>query len=445
MTTETAADRTPFVFEIREERFADLADRLDKMVRRARKCKLPAPAFEVIWEADEKKVRHDVNSRGERVAVEYWVRYLYVTVEGMKPTLAGWDFVATIDHTEELNVIKAVPGAGEIPVPYRTAKPVCEHCNRSRHRSETFVVRRQDDPSVTKQIGRNCLADFFPGLDPAEVAQQLAWWTEAAELLGEGSGDEGCGGRRGGERYGLEGVLLTAQACIEAFGWTSRTKARESQDTATADYVILPYLPENRLSTQDKEAVAKIREHYDAETHAPTVAAALEWVRAFDPEAVEDYLYNLHVVCLGETVRGDRLGLLCSLLPAYRRFLDGERAKKEAAEREPSEFVGTLSQRGLFQGCLLKYVSEPYASDWGTTTRLVFEQGPNVIIWWAGNPGDFEVGQTYDLVATPKKHEEYTNQRTQVVTKQTVVNRVAVATENDVKKYTRKARVKAAA
>ena len=45
----TTEDRKPFVFEICEERFAELVDRFTKMVNRSKKCKLPAPAFEVIW------------------------------------------------------------------------------------------------------------------------------------------------------------------------------------------------------------------------------------------------------------------------------------------------------------------------------------------------------------------------------------------------------------
>lgn len=454
MTTETATvnetetvteQPLPWVFEIREEKFAQLVERLEKMVGRARKCKLPPPSFEVIWEADEKKVRSHIDSEGKRVETEYWVRYFYVVVEGQKPTLGGWDFVATIDHTEADadgvgNIIKAVPGAGEMPTAYRKSLPVCQHCGHARRRNETFIIRKSDDPSVTKQIGRNCLADFFPGLDPAEVAQQLSWWTDATEMLGEcgGEDDDFGGGRRGEERFGLESLLQTTQAAIEAYGWVSRAKARESYDLEpTADLVALCYTPERYLCEAEKAVVKKVREHADAEKHAPMVEAALEWIRGIDPEAAEDYLYNLHVICKGETVRRDRLGLACSLLPAHRRFLQGERERVEH-ERNPSEYVGEVGTRSLFQGCELKFMSEPYQSDWGTTTRLMFLQGSNVIIWWASKPGDFEVGETYDLVCTPKKHEEYHNDRKGITTKQTVVSRVAVATEKDIKKYTKK-------
>lgn len=430
--TETAETRKPFVFEIREERFERLAERFAKMVGRARKCKLPAPSFAVIHEADE---RHG----------EEWVRYLYVTVEGERPQLSGWDFVATVDHTEAGsdgtgNVIKSVPGAGQIPVSYRNAFPVCDHCKTARNRHETFVVRSQSDPTITRQIGRNCLQDFFPGDSPADVATQLAWWTEAVEMLGEGDGEESFGGSGGLARYGLESLLLTTQAAIEAFGWTSRTKARETGVTATVDRVTLCYLPESRLTPDERAEVAEITAHRDPEKHAPIVEAALAWVRAIDPETAEDYLYNLHMVTRGETVRSDRIGLACSLLPAYRRFIDGEREKREAIAN-PSEFVGAEGVRGLFQECLLKHVSEPYESQYGTTTRLTFAQGANIIVWWASNAEGFDVDSTYDIVATPKKHEVYRNARKGTETRQTVVNRVAIATDKDRKKFLKPAKM----
>jgi len=453
MTTEIETQTEqplPWVFEIREEKYDALVERLNKMIGRARKCKLPAPSFEVIWEADEQKVRNDRDAQGKPIKVEYWVRYLYVVVSGQKPTLAGWDFVATIDHTEADadgvgNIIKAVPGAGEMPTTYRKSLPVCEHCGHARRRNETFIIRLTSDPSVTRQIGRNCLADFFPGLDPAEVASQLSWWTDAAEMLSEGGdGDEMCGGRRGEERFGIESLLGTTQAAIEACGWVSRSKARESFDlTPTADIVALCYTPERYLSEADKEVVKLVREHRDAERHDPMVAATLEWIRSQDPETADDYIYNLHVICKGETVRRDRLGLACSLMAAHRRFLQGERERVEQ-ERNPSEFVGEIGKRDLFQGCELKFMSEPYQSDWGTTTRLMFVQGSSVLIWWASNPDGFTVGENYDLVATPKAHDEYHNARKGTVTKQTTVSRVKVATDKDRKKYAKKQKATAA-
>jgi hypothetical protein len=438
-------EKQPWVFEVREERFEELAERFAKMVGRAKKCKLPAPSFEVIWEADEKKVRQtkERDDEGKWITEEYWVRYVYVVVEGDRPHLEGWDFVATIEHDGEANLVKSVPGVGEIPVQYRNAQPVCEHCRTARRRQETFVIRRQDDPAVTMQVGRNCLADFFPGLSPEDVAKQLEWWTEASEILGSGCDEEGnAWGGRYISRIGIEALLLTTQAAIEACGWVSRTKARETEQKATADLVMLCYMPPSRLSRMDEETVASIRAKRDDEKHTPMVQAALEWVRAINPEVAEDYLYNLNVVCRGECVREDRLGLACSLLSAHRRFLEGERQRKEFEERTPSEYVGVVGERDLFEGCLVKYISEPYATDFGTSTRVMFLKGTDVLIWWSSNPDGFELDGVYDLVCTPKKHEEFTN-RKGFTTKQTVVNRVVIVEEKDKVKFAKK-RAKAA-
>jgi ribosomal protein L36 len=430
-------DRTPFIFEIREEKYEELVARFAKMVGRARKCKTAAPTFSVIHEADEKKVRQtDKRENGEWVTIETWVRYLYVTVEGARPAVDGWNFIATIDHTEAYtdeagnvigNLVKSVPGAGEIPVSYRSAKPICNHCKSVRRRNETYIVRKSD---VTMQIGKNCLADFLPGSSPADLAQQLAWWTEATEILSGGGDEESMGGGRREGRVGIESLLQATQATIEAFGWVSRIKARDSQDQATADRLGVLYMKESDMSRKDKEDAEKIRERYDVEKNTPLIEAALAWVRALDPTTTSDYEYNLHVVCKGETVRNDRVRLACSLLPAYRRFLEGERERMEYAAN-PSEYVGTVGERDLFEGCVLKFISEPYATDFGTSTRLVFAQGANIMVWWSSNPEGFTLGETYDLVCTPKRHEDYTNPRKNLTTKQTSINRVVVAEEKD--------------
>ena len=270
-------DRTPFVFEIREEKYDKLVEQFTKMVGRARKCKKPAPVFSVIHEADEKLVRStgETDSLGEWIMIEKWVRYLYVTVEGERPAVDGWNFIATIDHTEASadeagnvtgNLIKSVPGAGEIPVSYRSARPICDHCKSARRRNETYVVRKGD---VTQQIGKNCLADFLPGSSPADLAQQLAWWTEATEILSGGGDEESMGGGRREGRVGIESLLQATQATIEAFGWVSRTKARDSQDQATADRLGVLYMKESDMSRKDKEDAEKIREHYNVEKNTP--------------------------------------------------------------------------------------------------------------------------------------------------------------------------------
>lgn len=466
------AGRKPFVFEIPEHNFEKLVERLKKMVGRSRKCKRPPPRFEVIHEADWEVEDRSGSSasdfygdiEGDYGAVPSsrslsfagmakpkrmkWVHYYYVTVEGERPHIAGWDFIATIDHTEQGadgvgNVIKSVPGVGEIPVDYRSALPICHHCNTARRRLETFVVRNAT--GVTRQIGRNCLQDFFPGRSPEDVAAQLEWWVEACDLA-EGAEDEDFfGGGGGGGRYTrlpLETVLGVTQLVIECEGWLSRTKAKEMFGVhATADLVESLFFPPRPVTQSFLKFEAKVdaKQAERGEAITSMVEAAIEWVRSLSPTESEDYLYNLWVICRGETVRVDRLGLACSLMAAHRRHLDGERRKTEAAERPPSDYVGEIKKRAIFANCIVKHIGEPRGNDFGGTSQrvLFLKDGKDVVLWYATNGGanTLTVGEAYNIVGTPTRHEEKFNAYSKAMEKQTVINRVGMATEHDLKKY----------
>lgn len=463
MSTVTE-ERPRFVYEIKEENFARLVEKFGKMVRRSKKLRQDPPRFEVIHEADEEIVvkkadrmfvpdddyetygavpRSNNLHLGDLPATEErrWVHYLYVTVEGQRPKVAGWEFVATIDHTEGVPIIKGVPGAGNVPAKYRTTGPRCDHCNKTRLRHETFIVRKTDDPTRFQQVGRNCLADFFDGASPEDIATAVMFWTEAGELLGADDDEEGGGGYYS-MRYGLEHVLHVTQAVIENFGWMSATKAREL-DGATPtscrvrDYLNPPFKPDRDYF----EFRRKVAEKINIEKNQPVVEAALAWARGLDPETAEDYLYNLHAVCVGEAIRLERLGLACSLLPAYRRFIDGEKKKEEGAKAPESDYVGEVGKRTIILDCRCVHVGEPFDNGFnfgGITRRILFAVGgKDILLWYAtGFTGDnFEKDRVYDIVATPKKQEERENKYKGRMEKQTTVNRVALAKPTDYKKY----------
>jgi hypothetical protein len=400
------------VYEIREEAFPKLVEKFEKMVKRSRKNHLPAPSFEVIHEREEKKTKTIYDAFGDKEVVEYFVNYLYVTVAGERPVVQGWEFVATIDHAEEGNIIKTVPDTGQLPVAYRTAAPLCEHCNSRRRRSETFVVRKA---GVWKQLGRNCLADFFPGASPDDLATTAGWWVEADELLASIRDEDGGHCYTAEDRIPIETLLAATEATIRTFGWVAKGRAKDTGERPTSQRVALLFANPVNLSALDKAEVKLIEENYRDED-AEVIEAALEWVRTFDPETAEDYRYNLYLICKGESVRQSNFGLACSLMPAYRRHLGITAEKVEAAK---SEHVGEVKKRLVFEKTFLKSISEPYSSQWGVSYRFTFMNEANVLIWWTSSDEGWEAGQYYDIVATIKKHEEFRGH------KQTVVTRVA--------------------
>jgi hypothetical protein len=433
MSTDQA-EKMPWVFEIPDSNFSRLEDRLTKMVRRSRKCKLTPPSFAVIHEADWTKYKPAKDNPGNErpwPQVPYIVHYYYVTVEGERPHIGDWEFVATVEHADEVgNLIKSVPGVGQIPVKYRKAQAICEHCNTARRRLETFVLRNRTTQSY-KQVGRNCLVDFFPGESPAEVAQLLQWWTESIEILSGDFDEEGYGGGSSYSRFPMETVLKLTQAVIDCCGWLSRTKAKEQEggSRATADLVSELLQPPNRQGELTKMLRARLvfKDEYDE-----MVAHALEWVRELNPEETEDYLYNLFVVCKGESVRLDRLGLACSLMPAHRRFLEGEREKLERLAKPASQHVGSVGDRQVFHALTIKYISEPMHgyNEFSSSQRVIFEdESGNVFMNWCSTEPLGDVGETFDVVGTIKAHTTYTASRgfmKGVPVAQSVINRIKI-------------------
>jgi hypothetical protein len=333
-----------------------------------------------------------------------------VTLTSEPIKLAGWTFVATLDHASEAGVIlRAVPGE-TVPTSYRDAKPVCNHCGLDRMRKETFVVRHDD--GTWKVVGRNCLADFM-GVDPARAAE-LA--TMAIELRA-GLDDEDAFASSGGgglHHFSLVDFLDYVAVSIRTSGWLSRKAARDSREsvTSTADEALLMVFPPPRLKVPPVEPGDHDR-----------AVAALAWARELRANATKeltDYEHNVYVVTAGEAITRKEAGIAASIIPTYERWLGREterrlRAKNDAA----SAHFGEVGKREVFT--LTPTDFKMFDSDFGVRTMAKFlDAAGNVAVWWTGEVSEpFEVGETIVVKATVKEHSLYNG------VKQTVLSRVA--------------------
>jgi hypothetical protein len=67
-----------------------------------------------------------------------------VTIVAQTIKVAGWEFVATLQHEEGGTIVRAVPGAtieGEL-ASFRNVGNVCNHCGFDRKRNDTFILRK---------------------------------------------------------------------------------------------------------------------------------------------------------------------------------------------------------------------------------------------------------------------------------------------------------------
>lgn len=343
--------------------------------------------------------------------------YFLCTVSGSTPKLAGWSFIATLQHEEGGTILRSVPTAsfpeGTL-TPYRFAGPACEHCKYNRKRNDTFVVRH-DNGSV-KQVGRNCLADFTGVKSPealAAMAELLAAAGEAAEASESGGG----GGGEITEDIGA--YLAYVAASIRHDGWLSRTKARDEGGQATADIawnVMHPARGEHERRQSRGEWIAP------SERDIESAKTALAWsdihLTEADPNTLGDYEHNLRVAVVGGIVTHRLAGIAASLISYYERA-QGKILRAKAAESikdaaNKAGYVGAVGKRCSFKASLVAVFD--FTSNYGVVHVHKFLTPEGSVLVWKTGSDKLDLG-SYDIAGSVKEHSEYKGELQTVLTR----------------------------
>jgi hypothetical protein len=438
-------------FFVPEDNFAQLEERIDKLTRRAEKLGLTPPSlhveavqdFPLIWRdnmtdmidfgCDRGNTKECRTTLPADARLMGYRRYLVVKLEGEAPTVPGWSLVAVVEHASDNdigNVVRVVPGK-TYPSFYRSGSPVCNHCNTVRRRLETFILQGPDGDF--KQIGRNCLADYCRDAEAAEKMVALAEILESVHshccaLEDDGGEHYGSGIPA---RVGTESVLAMTARIIRHCGWLSRSLARTRADegrpgVATADIIREIFFSRDFW----KETAGESREKAELRAAARDVQEsdkklgldALAWVREMRPraESLSDYEHNLLVVLSDETLKERHLGIACSAIASYQRYISREEEKKiQAQVRTASVHFGTPKERSRWP---MKVIGiNHWENDWGVTHLYRFVTGEgNIAIWKSSVEVSVDVGDEVMVLGTIKEHGEYKE------TKQTILNRCDV-------------------
>ncbi len=296
--------------------------------------------------------------------------------------LAGYEFIATIEHTEAGNLLRVQPNHEDtLPAEYRTAGNVCDHCGFDRKRKDTYIVRNIDYDTY-KQVGRSCIKDFLGHGDPEAIATYfdnlLQLWTDLDGGEYE-EWDEGCG-RPAPVELGTVSFLAVVAESITVNGWTSRGSAYDFGGVSTADIAwdwVSPFgdkspsklLKDYGFNTISEESVklAKLAQFW---------AATREDLDTQD----NDYLYNLKVACTLDSVTGRRAGIVASAITAYQRFLSTAAKDKAETERKTeADPVPVTDERVTVTGKIL-------STDWrnngyGAQLKALIETPGGYRLW----------------------------------------------------------------
>lgn len=325
------------------------------------------------------------------------VRCIEVDVNGVYK-INGWEFVGTIEHTPNGNIIRLANSEfeGKVPERYNHTACVCEHCQTLRNRKDTYLIYNSETGEF-KQVGRNCLMEYTQGLD-AEICAGIMSSLDKFVTLGDYGCDEdefiGTGWSSSCYCVDSSTVKDYALALIREFGYHKR-----DSNIATVDdlYELLFEMPRSdRLKDFRKKDII----HDD-----PILDEITKYA-----ESITDtfgYMYNAKIAWLNEYCEYRDFSLIASFIQVYFR----EQELKKQREADPSEYVGEIGQRILIKVADFKVIS--YNDMFYTALLLIKDEQGNAYIWSTGT--SFEVGQT--IKATVKAHEEYRGVKQTIITR----------------------------
>ena len=130
------------IYRVPEQNLEALTARIAKLNKRAAKLKMEPLVLSQIGEEFITRTKWIEVEFGPNKKVEYQIRIFLVTVTGKCPRVNGWAMAATIAHDEAGNILRTVPGfETTLPVIYRTAGTICDHCSTNRIRKDTYVLQ----------------------------------------------------------------------------------------------------------------------------------------------------------------------------------------------------------------------------------------------------------------------------------------------------------------
>lgn len=416
------------VYDIPERNFSWLEEKVGKLNKKAERLGVQPIVLRIVGEIVKPFLvsRRDGQERLTPVqnppAPESgiaWVglKFLQVDVSGEAPVLAGWKFVGTIQHVHEngdsATILRSVPGL-TIPDEYRDSTPEwCDHCQLTRRRNDTFVVQNVTS-GEHKRVGRNCLKDFLGHPDPEGYAS----WAESLGLLHDlamAAAHEYAGGSVFDRFFPTDVVMVVAAEAIARHGWVSGKMAREAEERE--DFP-LPVRTRDRVSAWFMHAGFEI-------TKASTelAAQALEWARTELVRIVQfqkrdsDYLYNLKEVAKLDALNYRMLGIAVSLIPTYQREI-GKRVEQVSNSTH-------FGEPGVRLTTILKVIDKRpiQLSSGEPLTLLRFETAEGDIAVWFTKSSPMQVGRTYRVKATVKRHDTYKG------VAQTVLGRINIMEE----------------
>lgn len=315
--------------------------------------------------------------------------------------LGEYEVIAVLEHnalgTAE-NMIHVIKEGTTIPLKYRTAESICEHCNSNRQRNKTVLM--QDKAGNIKQIGTTCIKEYT-GIDGIDI---IAAYQDIHDICI----DENklyADYERIGNYPKYENTLEYLAACIQII-------KESGYDKESTKYKAWEISDTDRQDKKYFEIAEKVIEYFKN--------------NSFDES--QNFLNNIKIAVSGEYTKIS--GFVAYAILAYEKQLEYE--AKKAAERagKQSEYIGKIGDKINVELTLKKRITYEFSySAYNSTLNYIYifeDSNGNEYKWNSSKCLERIVnnecvyineGEKVTLKGTIKGHEEYKDQKQTVLTR----------------------------
>lgn len=408
----------PEVFTIPAHNYERVIKEIEKLNRRAQKLNFPCMELEVVKQYDIPHPKYVKLADAGHISKESipMVTMRDIVVNGDAVKIEGFDLMGTLDHYSIPGkcIVKTVPGQS-VPSEFHNHDATCDHCNKKRYRTETFVLREDGTDNYTV-VGRQCVRDFI-GYDVSALMRYLQRWRDLTASFSDEEDDRWWGGRYV-PQYNKEEVLASTFGAIRVRGWKAKSACDEGE-TPTSVYVANLFEPPVFSRGQEREKADWYAFVQDVQSsHKEDLVEAgeaIEWLKQ-QPDNNE-YMHNLHVLNECESIPSNMFGYWCSLAAAYQRAMNTLKVQQAARQAQKNEWIGDPKDRLELEVEVVTITAIDGAYGVVNIHRMLDSEG-RTLVWFANTDSpEMDAGHKYVIRATVKKHDEYKDW------KQTVVSR----------------------
>lgn len=317
----------------------------------------------------------------------------------------GWQFVGTVEFTENGNIIRLADSSfeGKIPVKYLHTPKICEHCGKIRNRKDTYLVCSTDGDF--KQVGSSCLLDYTHGLDADNCASIMSCLDQVKSISNKDYDFSSFVGKYS-QSTGLSidnstAIKALAIGLVRAHGYVSK---RTAEDLSNLFFHNFNAETEENLfgdvEQVSEEEVEKVNEY------------AKDY---FD--STNDYMRNASLAWCKDCLEYRDFGLIASFASVYLKDMQHRRERLIARN---NEYVGNIGDKITFKVACARvlYIKDNSMYSYYADSTKVWEiiDTKNHTYKWSASYS-IEINSGDVITATIKDHAEYKGLKQTVITR----------------------------